>query len=315
MKKILMSLIVASVLLVSFGVVSAKATTCATIQGGTLTDVNGNPISLGYDQWGYNYQAHMFNGLYDNYNRPNPVATSGDSLMMKWNDAWLSNQDCDKDGKLDRPANYIGSGAWLTNHANGTYESPWDVSGDWVITVNNGAYPHDYTFTMTSLPDGTFTGVGGYPAGALDYVFDEVVVNGQINGNTISFTSTYSQNGYVWNAIGTIASDGTMSGTGDAGVYEWHSTSGAATKETCSWSDFVKIVAVPTSAHTKSAIEKCPALYELDEKMWYTVDGVEIGCSIWGDFALIQDEYSDPCGLKQYDQQYHSPLRSGLGHW
>ena len=40
---------------------------------------------------------------------------------MKWNDAWLSNQDCDHDGKLDRHyglATYIGSGAWLTNHQN-----------------------------------------------------------------------------------------------------------------------------------------------------------------------------------------------------
>jgi len=40
---------------------------------------------------------------------------------MKWNDAWLSNKDCDGDGKLDRPANYIGSGAWETNHQSGVY--------------------------------------------------------------------------------------------------------------------------------------------------------------------------------------------------
>jgi hypothetical protein len=34
---------------------------------------------------------------------------------MKWNDAWLSNKDCDGDGALDRHygfASYIGSGAW-----------------------------------------------------------------------------------------------------------------------------------------------------------------------------------------------------------
>lgn len=39
-----------------------------------------------------------------------------DYLEMKWNDAWLSNEDCDGDGKLDRPTPYIGSGAWLTDH-------------------------------------------------------------------------------------------------------------------------------------------------------------------------------------------------------
>ncbi len=42
---------------------------------------------------------------------------------MKWNDAWLSNKDCDEDGLLDRHhgfGSYIGSGAWLTNHQSGT---------------------------------------------------------------------------------------------------------------------------------------------------------------------------------------------------
>jgi hypothetical protein len=47
-----------------------------------------------------------------------------DRLKMKWNDAWLSNKDCDGDGKLDRHLGfdtYIGSGAWLTNHQSGEY--------------------------------------------------------------------------------------------------------------------------------------------------------------------------------------------------
>ena len=49
---------------------------------------------------------------------------------MKWNDAWLSNQDCDADGLLDRHngfASYIGSGAWLTNHQSGEYEEDGTV--------------------------------------------------------------------------------------------------------------------------------------------------------------------------------------------
>ena len=43
---------------------------------------------------------------------------------MKWNDAWISNKDCNADGLLDRHrgfASYLGSGAWLTNHQAGTY--------------------------------------------------------------------------------------------------------------------------------------------------------------------------------------------------
>ena len=43
---------------------------CATIQSGGLTDSKGLTIETGYDQWGYNYQAHMFNGFYGNYSRP-----------------------------------------------------------------------------------------------------------------------------------------------------------------------------------------------------------------------------------------------------
>jgi hypothetical protein len=97
---------------------------CSTIQDGTITDSNGIPIVTGYDKWGYNYQAHMFNGYFDNYLRPENPVDSGDKLIMKWNDAWLSNKDCDGDGKLDRHFgfnSYIGSGAWLTNHQSGTY--------------------------------------------------------------------------------------------------------------------------------------------------------------------------------------------------
>ncbi|MDI7276964.1 MAG: hypothetical protein QME94_13380, partial [Anaerolineae bacterium] len=46
-------------------------------------------------------------------------------IIMKWNDAWLANTDCDGDGLLDRHyghSSYIGSGAWLTNHMQGTEE-------------------------------------------------------------------------------------------------------------------------------------------------------------------------------------------------
>ena len=107
---------------------SAEAQTCAKIQSGTLVDVQGNGITVGYDRYGYNYQAHMFNGLYENYNRPGTVVTEGtENLVMKWSDDWLANLDCNGDNKLDRGLNSktgISTGTsmgWVTNHFEGDY--------------------------------------------------------------------------------------------------------------------------------------------------------------------------------------------------
>ena len=88
---------------------AGKPASCATIQGGTIEDSAGNPIQTGYDQFGYNYQSHMFNGTYDSSDRTIDGTYWGstgdyvdDSLIMKWSDAWLSNVDCNGDNKLDR---------------------------------------------------------------------------------------------------------------------------------------------------------------------------------------------------------------------
>ncbi|MCL6101407.1 MAG: hypothetical protein M1292_02795 [Bacteroidetes bacterium] len=105
--------------------------------------------------------------------------------------------DCNLDGKLDRPANYRGSGAWCTNHWTNTY-------------VND---------------------------------------NGQ----------------------------------------------------QCHYDEFVKIVAVPLNAVVKDGI-------------FYNADGTEIGQSIWGNFAIIEDIVNDPCANVK-GVQYKSPDHSGLGNW
>ncbi len=108
---------------------------CNNIQSETihLTYYNGELkdeiITIGFMENGYNYQAHMYNGDY---------GTPGVHLVMKWNDAWLSNKDCGTqigregafsdtstpDQRLDRHYpfdSYQGSGAWLTNHWTETY--------------------------------------------------------------------------------------------------------------------------------------------------------------------------------------------------
>lgn len=144
-------------LLVSLGIAlllagSAQAgkprPTCVTIPQQVLTYsegyyLAGQLIPLGFDAFGYNYQAHKFKGYYVNaylnadgfppytgdaaaYVAANPEVVATDywaehdtQLEMTWNDAWLSNKDCDEDGILDRhygSPGYRGSGAFLTNH-------------------------------------------------------------------------------------------------------------------------------------------------------------------------------------------------------
>lgn len=122
MKKIFGMALVLGLFVLSISSVSAAKKDCATIKDGTITDTAGNPLESGYDKYGYNYQAHMFNGFYDNYSRPAVPVTSGDRLIMKWSDAWLANVDCNGDGKLDRGLTSYDedptgtSMGWLTNH-------------------------------------------------------------------------------------------------------------------------------------------------------------------------------------------------------
>jgi len=136
----------------------AKKGDCVTIQDGTLFTSDGEMITTGYDQFGYNYQAHLFNGRYCDYDR----VLGGDycdvKLVMKWNDAWLSNKDCDEDGLLDRHfgyASYIGSGAWCTNHQSGT-----EAGDKWTYFVKIVAVPDDATKTggIWYAADGTEIG-------------------------------------------------------------------------------------------------------------------------------------------------------------
>jgi len=239
MKKLIVALsCVALVLAFTTQVVAGnkgKCKDCTSIQDGILVYSAGHylanePIATGFDIFGYNYQGHMFSGSYANVYLGGagfPPYEGSDTayeerllaegytttaeghwawpyrhvnLVMKWNDAWISNKDCDGDGKLDRYYgfdSYIGSGAWETNHQSGTY-------------VN------------------------------------------------------------------------------DEG------------KE-CKWVDFVKIVAVPSDA-------------ELSGGVWYNADGIEIGPDIWGQFAIIQEVWNDPCqGL--HGIYYLSPAGPGFGKY
>ena len=154
------------------GVFAAQSGT--RIQDGILTYSVGHylypqPLTLGFDIFGYNYQAHMFNGYYPNvylgreglppyegnaeaYLAAHPEAASKwywypeVRIVMWWNDAWLSNMDRDEDGLLDRHygySSYIGSGAWETNHQWGTYIGDDNKEHRWDYFVKIVAAPAD----------------------------------------------------------------------------------------------------------------------------------------------------------------------------
>lgn len=145
---------------------------CTTIQAGILVNSENITIETGYDMWGYNYQARMFNGGYcDSYRDAIWCQPYKDvELIMKWNDAWLSNEDCNGDGSLDRhhgDPSYIGSGAWLTNHQSGTYPLT-DVDENanpnktcrWNYFVKIVAAPSDASVTGANWFDGSGTLLG-----------------------------------------------------------------------------------------------------------------------------------------------------------
>jgi len=152
-KKLFFVLLIALTAAMSLAITQASPVqgknSCTTIQSGELYASDGSLIEVGYDKWGYNYQALMFNGTYCDAYRDAAWCQpyKEDNLMMKWNDAWLSNKDCDGDGKLDRHygyPTYIGSGAWLTNHTSGIYENNGETC-KWNNFVKIVAAPSDAT--------------------------------------------------------------------------------------------------------------------------------------------------------------------------
>ncbi|MFC1720739.1 hypothetical protein ACFL0K_00585 [Patescibacteria group bacterium] len=160
-KKILIAFFSA---LMFMGLPALAGDLCQTIKSGAIVGSDGNIVEVGYDQWGYNYQARMFNGGYCNaYRDASWCHEYADiDLMMKWNDAWLSNMDCGFDGTLDRHRGYntyIDSGAWLTNHQSGEVE----VNGKmrkWTYFVKIIAVTSEDTQSGGNWyrPDGTLIG-------------------------------------------------------------------------------------------------------------------------------------------------------------
>jgi len=286
-------------LIASTAVEGAKKDECTTIQSGELLSLTGDVLTAGYDEFGYNYQAHQFNGRYCDFDRVIRGDFCDVKLMMKWNDAWLSNKSCDGDVYLDRhygSTSYIGSGAWLTNYMSGgtgedhwTYFTKivaapgdaftqWDLTGTYDIDYTctsgcSGVYPHTMNVTFMDPNSGDFSGTGFYipnPA----YTWD---VTGQVSNSTVDYEVVYNglNPGYTVSALGTIAGNGTMSGIA-----------------TSPGQDFSWLTVVGSATH-----------------YWYENDGTEIGPEIWGAFATILEVESDQGAI------YKSPAGPGFGIW
>ncbi len=164
MRNLIFVLLVVVVVAVGAIVVFAKPgeDPCRTIPSKELSRW-GEALSPGIDSWGYNYQAHGFNGAYcDHYRDFRPghpgnaacqAAYSGLKLQMRWNNEYLSNKDCTGEGYLDTHPNfpsYLNSGAALTATLRGSYQH------------NNQACELDYTIKIFAYPKAAYMSEGSW---------------------------------------------------------------------------------------------------------------------------------------------------------
>lgn len=115
------------------------------------------------------------------------------------------------------------------------YVTGWNVVGTWMLRLHFGASIYDHDVVINVQSDGTFTGTGGYPAGGSPYINTETIT-GTIDmmSGIVTIHSVYNT-GYIYDATGIIAPNGTMSGnwTGSGQpTYTWESISGQAKTHT-----------------------------------------------------------------------------------
>ena len=115
----------------------------------------------------------------------------------------------------------------------------WNATGSYVISMEYAgpSYAHDMTLAQDS--SGNLTGSGGYPAGG-PHTYTWVLTSGTVSGSTIDFLANYTASPdavvpqTVLHVVGTIALDGSMSGTwsdnyqGGSRSGDFVTTSGAA---------------------------------------------------------------------------------------
>jgi len=106
----------------------------------------------------------------------------------------------------------------------------WSLTGTWTrnVVYSGTTYTHSYTTTQSG---NTYTGTGRKPATGTIEATESVT--GTVTGNHLTFHSTYltGDPGYTQDAVGTIAPDGSISGTwtdSDGRSGAWTSLAGSA---------------------------------------------------------------------------------------
>lgn len=117
-------------------------------------------------------------------------------------------------------------------------DTGWDVSGNWQVAFDylGTPYTHDMTLAQV-MSTGAVSGSGGYPAGG-PYAYAWSITAGSVSGNAIDLTADYTLGavGTTMHMHGTIAADGSMSGTWDDNYLggtrtgTWSTASGSAAK-------------------------------------------------------------------------------------
>lgn len=159
MNKIILSLFVAFVLVIGAGTVSAAG---------------------GFNEFGYNYDARIFNGLADGVDKVldgnvwGSPTYANDHVVMKWNEAW------DNCNAVRTPENC--KGAWTDNEWSGkTKDGSGEVWHYKIVWIGN------YTTNPELVPEGAYGVWGEY-----------AVIMDQGNGSS----------GHVWYAHGIPAGYG-----------------------------------------------------------------------------------------------------------
>ena len=125
----------------------------------------------------------------------------------------------------------VGSGGGLSFAILGTSHADapaWKLNPSSItFTCGGTAYPHSLNTVTENQATGDFTGTGNYVTDP-SYTWD---TTGNVSGSNIAFQVVYtgSNAGYTLNGVGTIASDGSVSGTVDNNCESFAMPAGTAT--------------------------------------------------------------------------------------
>ena len=130
----------------------------------------------------------------------------------------------------------------------------WNATGTYVIDMNylGPNYAHDMVLTQDNM--GNLTGNGGHPAGG-PHTYTWVITSGTVSGDSIDFFANYTASAdavtpqTVLHVMGTIAQDGSMSGT-------WSDNYQGGTRAGTWMSTLGNAVAIPASTTAKVTIVK-----------------------------------------------------------